>query len=46
MSGKKRLRNAMATCRVVAIPTRKKKIEDPKTHKEKEIQLSRIKELN
>ena len=28
------------------IPTRKKKIEDPKTHKEKEIQLYRIKELN
>ena len=46
MSGKKRLRKAMATCRVVAIATRKKKIEGPKTHKEKEIQLYRIKELN
>ena len=46
MSGKKRLRKAMATCRVVAIPTRKKKVEDPKTHKEKESQVDRIKELN
>lgn len=45
MSGASKLRRAMAACRVVAIPTRKKKVEDPITHKEKEVQMYRIKEL-
>lgn len=45
MSGASKLRKAMAACRVVAIPTRKVKVEDPQTHKEKEVQMYKIKKL-
>ena len=45
MSGAKKLQRAMSTCRVVAIPTRKKKVFDNVSGKEKDIQLYRIKPL-
>jgi len=45
MSGAQKLKRAIAACRVVAIPTRKKKVFDNISGKEKDIQLYRIKPL-
>ncbi len=45
MSGAKKLQRAMSTCRVVAIPTRKKKVFDDINGKVKEVQMYRIKPL-
>ena len=45
MSGAQKLNRAMSACRVVAIPTRKKKVFDSVSGKEKDIQLYRIKPL-
>lgn len=45
MSGAKKLRRAMASCRVVAIPTRKKKVFDAISGKDKDVQMYRIKPL-
>ena len=45
MSGAQKLKRAMSACRVVAIPTRKKKVFDNNSGKEKDIQLYRIKPL-
>ena len=45
MKKKKKLHRAMSTCRVVAIPTRKKKVFDDISGKVKEVQMYRIKPL-
>ena len=45
MSGAQKLKRAMSACRVVAIPTRKKKVFDPISGKDKDVQLYRIKPL-
>ena len=45
MSGAQKLKRAMAACRVVAIPTRKKKVFDDISGKVKEVQMYRIKPL-